>query len=719
MWYSRRTCVPAGIAVLAVLVGAWSSLGITDDRYDEGVRAYQDQRYVEARNHLRAVFQDSPAYVGQEGAVAYWLGRAYAACEQPDSSRWAWREGMKALRAADAFDARLFDAHLWASVEVGALQRASRTYLGLLRRLGSVTGAPEVDVLRRHVAQLRLVLPDLLLRQLLANGNENNTPEKWNFMAGAGSQVVAWWQRQDPLPATDQNERVAEHLHRINTARANFSASDQVDWLDDRGETYVRFGAPARRTEVPFTDLSFLQEVFRSGVPLDRSAFPDNEIWSYPHINEAGRYLFVSKDGTYTLGTATDLLPDLLLGPFSSSDRSQNIAYSSQVAIRYIYEHLSMKYNDRRGVYNSVMDWFNFQESRRSLSSMREDMGRETNVRTIGYGSGARRIYQSPSNSWPSSAARNSVRSIQVQERQFAHRRDKEMPREYASSDRPNFDPEVQYRVARFLDENGATRTEVYWGERFASDTMETRRLTVSAFRYDERYRQKAEQTATHVLSPEVHSRTEKTHRITLPGKEDLAGQDSYHVAVQWDLYPDSGGVSREKETGLVKSQVARIDSLRALRAVSSQLEMSDLRLMSVPPAARKKKISPLQEAVPYPYDTATTETPLFLYFELYHLGQTNQGQTRYTVTYEARRRTRKGFFGRLFGSDTRTEVTSATAEYSGQKRRTEEYLQLGLEADPERPQSTRITVQVTDNVTGNAIERTLSLTLTPSEAVP
>jgi hypothetical protein len=200
--------------------------------------------------------------------------------------------------------------------------------------------------------------------------------------------------------------------------------------------------------------------------------------------------------------------------------------------------------------------------------------------------------------------------------------------------------------------------------------------------------------------------------RVVVDGAEE-----TYHLALQWDWHStrDTAGQTRQR----LGMHVARVDTLQALRSEASQLEMSDLRLMSVPPAARKEKISPLQEAVPYPYDTATAETPLFLYFELYHLGRSDQGQTRYTVTYEARRQTRKGFFGRLFGSDTRTEVTSATAEYSGRKRRTEEYLQLDLEADPERPQPTWITVQVTDNVTGNAIERTLSLTLTPSEKGP
>lgn len=710
MWYSRRTCVLAGIAVLAVLVGAWSSLGSSNDRYDEGVRAYQENRYVEARNHLRAVFQDSPAYVGQKGPAAYWLGRAYAACDQPDSSRWAWREGVEALRATDAFDARLFDAHLWASVEAGANRRASRTYFDLLGRLGSVTDPPGIDVLRRHVAQLRPVLDDAILQRLLGSGNEDDAPEEWTFTAEAGTQVTSWWQRQDPLPATDHNERVAEHLRRINVARDHYEAPDQADRLDDRGETYVRFGAPVRRTEVPFTDLNFLQEVFRSGVPLDRSAFPDNEIWTYSHIDDAGQYLFVMENGTYTLGTATDLLPELLRGPFSSSERSQNIAYSAQAAIRHIYEHLSMKYNDRGGVYDSVMDWFSFQESQRSLSNMRDELGRGGAVRTVGYGSGARRVYQSPSNGWPSGAARSSVRNIQTQERAFAEVRRQSMPSVFTGVDTTVERLPVRMRTGRFLNENGHTETVVDWGGSALRDTladMSAFRLHLTSVQYGT-----AGQDTTTRWPPITQLPAEREARPVWSTRLPGALGERTQVALQWDLYSGTG-----PDSSRVRGrQVRRIDTLQALSADPSRLEMSDLRPMVLPRNSVEEVARISEAATPYPFRSVSAGLSLLLQFEVYHLAYGEQDRTQYTVEYELLRREERGRLLGLFLDDRETRTSTASA-YTGSSRRTEEYILLDWDGDPpEEPQPVTVTVRVTDETTGQTVERSIDFRLLPSD---
>ena len=711
MWFSQRTCFRVGIAILVVLVGAWASPGIVDDRYDEGVRAYQEQRYVEARDHLRAVFQDRPAYVGREGAVAYWLGRAYVACDQPDSSRWAWREGVKVLRAANVFDARLFDAHLWASVEAGAERRASRTYLNLLSRLGTGTEPSEVGVLRRHAAQLRPVLDKTQMRQLLTTESDVDTPAEWAFVAGAGAQVSEWWHRQDPLPATEHNERVVEHLRRIDVAEDNFAASDQVDRLDDRGETFVRLGAPARRTEVPFTDLNFLQEVFRSGVPLDRSAFPENEIWTYSHIDDAGKYLFVSKNGTYTLGTAADLLPELLRGPFSSSGRSQNIAYSSQAAIRHIYEHLSMKYNDRGSVYDGVMEWFAFQESQRSLSNMRDNLGRGTAVRTVGYGSGARRVYRSPSNGWPSGAARNSVRSIREQERIFAEVRRESMPAVFTGVDTTVERLPIRMRAGRFLDEEGNTETVVDWGGSALRDTL----AGMGPFRLElttVQYKGGGQDTTTQwpsitQLPPEQEARPVWSTR--LPGAKGKRLQ----AAFQWDLYsgspPDSSTVRGR--------QIRRIDTLRALSADPTRLEMSDLRPMVLPQMPVEEADRIPDAATPYPFRSVPAGTPLLLSFEVYHLTYGEQDRTQYTVEYELLRREERGGLLGLFLDDRETR-TSTASTYAGTSRRTDEYILLDWGSDPpEEPQPVTVTVRVTDETTGQVVERSINFRLLPPNA--
>lgn len=51
-----------------------------------------------------------------------------------------------------------------------------------------------------------------------------------------------FWIQADPSPLTHVNERLIEHYRRVAYARANFGAG-RFPW-DDRGEVYVRFGAP-------------------------------------------------------------------------------------------------------------------------------------------------------------------------------------------------------------------------------------------------------------------------------------------------------------------------------------------------------------------------------------------------------------------------------------------------------------------------------------------
>ena len=713
MWLLQRTSFYTWLVLLAVPVGAWTLSSPSDDRYEKGIQAYQREAYVKSRNHLRAVFQDKPAYIGRKGAVAYWLGRAYAACDQPDSSRWVWQRGVEVLRAVEAFDARLFDAHLWAAMEANAERRAVRTYLDLLRYLGKGADPQSAPVLRRHAAQLRPILSDEEFQRLLVDGNRSDRADEWTFAADAGKWILAWWQWQDPLPATSRNERVREHLQRVAVAHDNFAAPDQVDRLDDRGETYVRFGAPARRTEVPFTDLNFLQEVFRPGVPLDRSSFPDNEIWTYSHIDEAGQYLFVARKGTYTLGTAADLLPELLRGPFASSGRSQNIAYSSQAAIRHIYEHLSMKYNDRGNVYDDVMQWFSFQDSQRSLSNMRDNLGRGTATRTVGYGTGARRVYRTPSMGWPSSAARSSMSGIRQQEQAFAEVRRQRMPTVFTGVDTSVARLPMRIRTSRFLKKNGQTNTILDWGGHALRDTLEAMGL----FQLDlttVQYRRGGSQDTT----------IKQHHTIAdLPTRQDVGAVWSTRlpttsaaraqVALQWDLYAgaDSGSASVHGR------HVRRITTLQALSPDPSRLEMSDLRPMVLrkPPAEVAGRLS--EAGRPYPFRAVSASASLLLGFEVYHLAFGADDQARYTVEYEVvRRKERTGFFSFLRGDDETRTATAST--YTGTGRRADEYILLEWGTDPpESPQPATVTVRVTDETTGQSVERSIEFRLLPPDA--
>jgi hypothetical protein len=183
-------------------------------------------------------------------------------------------------------------------------------------------------------------------------------------------------------------------------------------------------------------------------------------------------------------------------------------------------------------------------------------------------------------------------------------------------------------------------------------------------------------------------------------------------VAFQWDLYsgspPDSSTVRGR--------QIRRIDTLRALSGDPSRLEMSDLRPMMLPEGDVEETDRILEAATPYPFRSVPAGTPLLLSFEVYHLAYGKQDRTQYTVEYELLRREERGGLLGLFLDDRETR-TSTASTYSGASRRTDEYILLDWGSDPpEEPQPVTVTVRVTDEATGQVVERNISFRLLPPD---
>jgi len=144
---------------------------------------------------------------------------------------------------------------------------------------------------------------------------------------------------------------------------------------------------------------------------------------------------------------------------------------------------------------------------------------------------------------------------------------------------------------------------------------------------------------------------------------------------------------------------------------------MSDLKLLTV---SEEKSVSAITSGrgVPYPFEQIRAGAPLALRFQVYKLGLNDQGRTRYTVSYRARRRTKDDGLLGPFGEGNEQETTTATT-YQGESRRVDEYITINLDDFVgDASGSVEVTVSVTDEVTGQQVDRSISFeTIVPEDS--
>ncbi len=62
----------------------------------------------------------------------------------------------------------------------------------------------------------------------------------------------SFWDRRDPTPGTQRNERMEEYYFRVSYANEEYSRLNDSGWNTDRGEVYIRFGEPDIVDRHPF-----------------------------------------------------------------------------------------------------------------------------------------------------------------------------------------------------------------------------------------------------------------------------------------------------------------------------------------------------------------------------------------------------------------------------------------------------------------------------------
>ncbi len=640
------------------------------------------------------------------------------------AARPAFPQAEGGLRADEALVRQAFEAG--AAASPGAV----RAYRRLLAALDGPLSADEAALVRPYLEALSFVAPPEVpaatgLHTLEVKDGPRLAP-------GAGARLLAWWRSRDPAPATGVNEALLAHLERLAHALRRYHTAGG---FDDRGRVYIRLGPPAHVTTIDFNTTDFREKVLRANLTLQSGDFPENEFWVYDHVDRAAQFLFVKKWGSFRLGEVGDLVPPALRNAVAPSVRGRKKGEAVVRVMEKVYRNLSLhhpgyaaRYADVAG-YVDRLDAFAMAgveaEIRRRVTGNAQGQavndGSAASAKEL-LGARARQNAEArlrlpiPPNEFARSALSRAV----VEDRMAARERARYVPRAFVDVTDGAEPFPVFVRTARFLDPDGTTRTEVYWGtapESLTPSKAMRRRLEAEGYHapYDFLL------FGTLVQSGgDYERRAAREQRLMLrsvaaegaqaiPPQTYVARGDTglYHLAVQWDLYavlPEAEGAARSGPR--LRMNVFRADSLHALDAGEGRLEMSDLK----PMRARLADLPGLVEAdAPYPYTRLTATLPLALYFEVYHLTFGSDDRTHFTVEYEVTRNREKGGFLRLKkGDETRTVVR---APYTADARTAREFIYLDLSAW-EGEGVLDVRVRVTDEVSGRRVERTLRFAL-------
>ncbi len=730
--------IVSGFLLCGTLVSAQAQVEVPDiqrlsssTQVGAGVQLLRDGYVEDAVSLLRsALSTDSTLMAPSHGAAAYWLGKAHDRAGRSAKARSTWRMGLRALRAAGRFDARLADAYLRELTPKrlpGERLYATDVYRSLLRSVGPDTSQAVQALFRRRVAQIAPLMADSALARVIKQDRSADT-ETWTFRPGAGSALATWWEGLDPYPATDANERLEEHLTRLVQVRQDYGCSGRVSALDDRGIVQLRFGNPYKRRELNYEDGKFFREVYRFGVHVPPSSFPESEIWLYTHIDDSGFYLFAEEDTSdcFAIAKANELMPDYLTRQRSSTERGLNIAYSGLMAMRAIYRELALYHINFSSRYSKIADYAGWQEMQAMAAEMGGQGAASGRSAVVGAGVGqTRRVFSDPALGYefPNRFVSRMTTRARQADRRAAERREEAMPRQHTTLLEGAAQIPVAVRTARFLDPDGTTRTEIYWGVPAAelplseNDSLASSLLHFSVVRYGaDRQSSQRRQRRYRV---EVESRDDP--RMIVPPPLTFRGAtDLYHLGLQWgqyQLWPADSSAPGEKRLGPQRRMAtARADSMQPLRAEGPRMEMSDVKVMTLPDTSARTLANPAERATPYPFRTLSADTPLLLSFEVYHLSYGADDRTRYTIAYEAEGETRRGWTQLFRGTDTQRTSTEMTME--GTDRRTQETILLDLsEIERDEPQDVSVTVRVTDEVSGATVSRSVDFVLRPRKA--
>lgn len=541
------------------------------------------------------------------------------------------------------------------------------------------------SLLQVELIRLRPLLPEPMLELV-------DTNHSVAIDSNVRNSVMSWWRSQDPLPASQVNERMIEHVRRVKYALEKYECLSCDTGYDDRGEIYVRYGEPERITEITFDDPILIDAVFQPGVSVSPSDFPDNEFWRYLNIDRDAYFIFVQKQNRYQRGNTTDLIPYALRATIGQGGRGHVKSTMLLAVMRSIYEQLALEHPNFGQRYADVDQWW-FAHHETGRLRNRDPL---ENARII---TGGRVFSEAPESdtedlgqdlSRPTPIyAQGIISDSDLQDQMASYQLEQTIPSSTSGVLSVMAPFSVSMRHARFLRSDGTTSTEVYWHPDPGSYTVPidviSKEYLIHTYLAHQNSSYETLKSVAKALRVQLDPFDEAT---TIPVQTIAIDQsnNNYHLAIQWDqieVLPDSS-------RGQHQVTSIRIDSLTALDGSGIRLEMSDLK-----PIISKG----INDSFPWPHSWIHHQMNFGLVFEIYHLTYGPGDVTSYNITYDVSRK--------------RGRSSSTTVEFEGESRMVQEEILLEL---GQRTGEIEITVTVKDLVSENEVSRNLTFLLVDDE---
>jgi GWxTD domain-containing protein len=466
--------------------------------------------------------------------------------------------------------------------------------LALLTTTLSTVGA------RSQVADTLSVADELALRLILSE-EERKEFDRLKTQEEKIRWIKIFWKRNDPTPTTERNERLEEHLRRVEYARKWFSAPKPLGF-DDRGVIYVKYGEPSQRYSQPAGDMQLRP----------------NESWSY-----------------------SDLIPGLVFD------------FVSQGPYYRVVDDLSQAIGLRSEPGPELYNLLNLYESRSHIDSRYDRLASELR-RTLGTD-----FSENPLSPGQQNPMLGNINLARQQIAEFVGESKKvqaEAPPVVYKYDYGRKPLAIAQSMARFREPDGRVRVEVYYGVpynqlQFASqDGRWVTPLKEQVVIFDEEYEPVLMDSSLIELTAPSQEAVRKGAYISQ--FNFVLDPGSYHLALRFENEPGNrlGIVRSDFFCPTFPSDSLRLSDLQLSPRITSagQVNVSD-------PAAGRQTASKFIKhgvrIVPLPGLTISKTRPLYIYFEIYGLTLDSNRRAKYEIQYRLRTlKKEKSLLGKIGG---------------------------------------------------------------------